>query len=75
MADGKSTVKWSENVVACMDSSFGKLSYADYTKKLQSSQWTLIHGDFHPANMYEIFASFIDITILTYFFSFIYEYL
>lgn len=51
IADGTDTVKWDANLVACLDASFAKVSFADFQTRVQSTPWTLVHGDFHPANM------------------------
>lgn len=42
---------WNPQLVAVVDASFAKISWDDFQKRIQSSSWTLSHGDFHPANM------------------------
>lgn len=44
-------VSWSPLVIECIESSLSKISWTDYQRTIKSRQWTLVHGDFHPANM------------------------
>ena len=50
---GTSTVQWDAHLLQCMEASFAKISWTDYQQTVQSAeyQWTLVHGDFHPANI------------------------
>lgn len=50
---GTSAVKWDARLLQCMDASIAKISWEAYQREIQSSeyQWTLVHGDFHPANI------------------------
>jgi thiamine kinase-like enzyme len=53
IAKNECTVKWDPLVLACCESSFNKISWANYCEEIASNKrsWTLVHGDFHPANM------------------------
>eukprot|EP01034_Spumella_vulgaris_P024503 gene24503-30857_t len=51
IAAGESGINWSPHVIACMDESIAKADWAAYQKDLSGRQWTLVHGDYHPANM------------------------
>lgn len=42
---------WHPDLVAVMDASYANISWEDFQSRIQSSCWTLAHGDFHPANM------------------------
>jgi hypothetical protein len=42
---------WSPSVIAALDASFSRVSWADFQQRLQTSAFTLVHGDSHPANM------------------------
>lgn len=44
-------VTWDPDIMWLMDASFNKTSWTDFQERIQSSSWTLVHGDFHPANM------------------------
>jgi len=46
-----SSVAWDDAVIDLMNASFSRISWSDYLESLQSRPWTLMHGDFHPANM------------------------
>jgi thiamine kinase-like enzyme len=50
---GTSGVKWDAHLLRCMDASFAKISWEAYQAQVQGAdyQWTLVHGDFHPANI------------------------
>lgn len=50
---GTSAVKWDAHLLQCMDASIAKISWSAYQKEIQSPayRWTLVHGDFHPANI------------------------
>lgn len=45
------TVIWSPLVIECIESSLSKISWKEYQETIMTRQWTLVHGDFHPANM------------------------
>lgn len=49
--DGTSTVRWDENLLDCIDASFGKVNWEDFLAESKDRAWTLVHGDFHPANI------------------------
>jgi len=51
MTSGSPRIQWNEAVVAAIDASLSKISWVDFQKEFQSRPWTLVHGDFHPANM------------------------
>ncbi|KAJ3021797.1 UNVERIFIED_CONTAM: hypothetical protein HDU68_009440 [Siphonaria sp. JEL0065] len=53
IADKSTTVKWNPHLVACMDASFAKVSWTDFQSRIQNPLYgySLVHGDFHPANM------------------------
>jgi hypothetical protein len=45
------TLEWPENIVAIIDASMEKISWDAFQQRVQNDPWTLVHGDFHPANM------------------------
>eukprot|EP01038_Epipyxis_sp_PR26KG_P005120 gene5120-7133_t len=49
--DGQSKVAWSPHVLECMDKSISLISWEVYQQELKDRPWTLVHGDFHPANI------------------------
>lgn len=53
IANNTSTVKWTPHLLQCMDASFSKVSWENFQLELQRENrpWTLVHGDFHPANI------------------------
>lgn len=42
---------YSPYIVGLIDASINQISWENFQKKIQSSHFTLAHGDFHPANM------------------------
>eukprot|EP00727_Mastigamoeba_balamuthi_P004819 m51a1_g14335 hypothetical protein (479) ;mRNA; f:139038-140625 len=42
-------VRWSPLLLACMDASFSRASWEAF-RGADRRAWTLVHGDFHPAN-------------------------
>lgn len=53
---GEAKAKWDPRLVACVDASVGRASperggWAAYQAELAARPFTLVHGDFHPANM------------------------
>lgn len=45
--------EFNEFMINCVEASLAKADWQTYlTKDLPSRHWTLIHGDFHPANIY-----------------------
>ena len=46
-------MKWDQRVIDILDASFSKVSWENFQETLSSEEisWTVIHGDFHPANM------------------------
>lgn len=51
IAAGSSAVLWDANLVATVDKSIENLDYDKYITDLQARKWTLVHGDYHPANI------------------------
>lgn len=51
ISTGESKVKWDSNLIQCMDASFSKISWNNYLIDIKNRDFTLVHGDFHPANM------------------------
>ncbi|KAI8622145.1 kinase-like domain-containing protein [Chytriomyces sp. MP71] len=53
IAKGESKVHWDPFFIACMDASFEKTSWDAYRAVVASPDhtFTLVHGDYHPANM------------------------
>jgi Phosphotransferase enzyme family len=45
------TTVWPPLLVECIDSSISKISWSDFVASQREQQWTLTHGDFHPANL------------------------
>ena len=43
-------VKWDPHLVACMDAAIAKVSWDGFQAELHARPFTLVHGDFHPAN-------------------------
>lgn len=56
IAEGKSCVKWDENLISCMDACFANVSWEKYQEDLKTRPWTLVHGDLHPANIMWVWA-------------------
>lgn len=44
------TVEVSQKIVDLMENCIAKLSFVDYQAMWKSKPWTMVHGDFHPAN-------------------------
>lgn len=42
---------WSSKVVRMVDASLSKINWEVCQRDIRSACWTLVHGDFHPANM------------------------
>lgn len=42
---------WPSRLVALLDASFAKCSYEAYMQMAAAMPFTLVHGDFHPANL------------------------
>jgi hypothetical protein len=51
--DKAKLVKWDPLLWSIIDASIGKTSWTDYQREVQAPgcHFTLVHGDFHPANM------------------------
>jgi hypothetical protein len=50
---GESPIKWDANIIACIEASFKKANWEEQEKNINDPEvsFTLIHGDFHAANM------------------------
>lgn len=42
---------WDARAVALIEASLGKARWVDHVARFQQRPWTLVHGDYHPANM------------------------
>merc|ERR1719482_35400 len=51
MADGTSTVRFDDHLVACIDASLAKTTWQAYTQALTTRPFALVHGDCHPHNV------------------------
>jgi len=53
MDSGTSKVVWDAHLLSCLEASLAKVSWESYQAEINdpSRPWTLVHGDFHPANM------------------------
>ncbi|KAJ3408982.1 hypothetical protein HDU80_003638 [Chytriomyces hyalinus] len=53
IAEGQSSIQWNPKLLQCMDASFAKISWQEYRRKVMDPDhvFTLVHGDYHPANM------------------------
>lgn len=53
IAAGESKINWNPHLLACMDASMAKISWEDYQAAVTAPGYvfTLVHGDYHPANM------------------------
>ena len=49
-AAGRSAIRWDAHLVACVDAAFAGVSWDAY-QAARGHRWTLVHGDFHPANV------------------------
>mmetsp|Transcript_18116 Transcript_18116/g.39066 ORF Transcript_18116/g.39066 Transcript_18116/m.39066 type:complete len:281 (+) Transcript_18116:1-843(+) len=47
---GTSSLSWDPHVIACLDASFAKVSWAEFQKEQAGRPLTLVHGDCHPHN-------------------------
>ena len=47
---GNPAIQWDPHVVACLKSSFSKVSWEEYQARLATSPFTLVHGDAHAHN-------------------------
>lgn len=50
IADGTSAIKFDEHLVACIDASFAKTTWAAYKQALKTRPFALVHGDAHAHN-------------------------
>ncbi len=48
--DGTSKIEWDNHLVACVDASFAKASWAAFLAEQRTRPLTLVHGDAHPHN-------------------------
>lgn len=44
-------VRWESSMVRLVDASIGRISWEAYQSEIMDRSHTLVHGDFHPANM------------------------
>jgi aminoglycoside phosphotransferase (APT) family kinase protein len=44
-------VNWNADLVGIIEASLARVSWPDYLTHSKKIPWTLVHGDFHPANM------------------------
>lgn len=42
---------WSPTLIELVEASLNKINFEEYQKFTQEPKWTLVHGDFHPANI------------------------
>ncbi|KAI9030212.1 kinase-like domain-containing protein [Hyaloraphidium curvatum] len=47
---GEQTAKFDPKLVELIDAAMAKVSYPSFLAELETLQWTMGHGDFHPAN-------------------------
>ena len=47
---GEAQLKWDSHLVACLDASFGKVSWADFQAEKDDRPFAFVHGDAHPHN-------------------------
>lgn len=45
-------MRWDPHLVACVEASFAKISWEDYSARMKSEGWTLCSGDFHSGNVW-----------------------
>jgi len=53
IALGTCSVVWDAHLLACLEACLQKISWEDYQADVHAATkpWTLVHGDFHPANI------------------------
>ena len=51
IADGKSQLRFDQRLVDVINASFSKVSWDDFKASFEEIPYTVIHGDFHPANV------------------------
>jgi len=44
-------VKWDPRVLECLEAARKKTDWDVYQREVEERPWTLVHGDFHPANI------------------------
>ena len=49
-AAGMSPITWDDHLVACLNQSFGSISWDAYQAELQLRPYTVVQGDCHPGN-------------------------
>jgi len=45
------SVNWSPYLLGVIEASLSKISWENFVLSNKSLKWTLVHGDFHPANV------------------------
>ena len=48
---GSTQLQWDQRLVDIMNASFAKVSWDDFQSSFRDQPYTIIHGDFHPANI------------------------
>lgn len=48
--EGTSPISWDPHLLACIDTSFGKVDWSHFQTELNSRAFSLVHGDCHPHN-------------------------
>lgn len=51
IANNEYSYSWDPEFVEILDSSLGRINWNEYQKEIKSKPFTVIHGDFHPANI------------------------
>ena len=44
-------VTWSTDLISIIEASLSRVSWPEFKARIKTQPWTLVHGDFHPANM------------------------
>jgi hypothetical protein len=50
IVEGTVGFTWEEPVIACLEASIAKCNWTTYQEEIKTRAWTMVHGDFHPAN-------------------------
>lgn len=51
ISNGTSAVQWNANLLACVDAALKYCGTWEAYQQQLNRRWTLVHGDFHPANI------------------------
>lgn len=49
--NNKSNFEWNKDLIEIVEASISKIDWDDYQREIKFKPFTLIHGDFHPANL------------------------